>query len=359
MLYTIVALVLLATIIQAITRRTFLVKSGKVGQDMLYEVRRRVFRHFQRLSPAFHDEYTSGPGDLPADLRHGRDLRDARDRVRRPGDRRAHPGRRRDPAAHPRREARAGGAGLLPVPALADQLVPQGVLQDLPRHPREGRAGDRAVRRVDARHPRGAGVPPRVAQPGDLRRRQRAVPRRQPAGVPAGRLVHARHQADRQHHHLGGAAVRRLPRLRGRGHRRRARGVPALPAAVLRADAGDLAVLQHLPVRQRRAREAVRRARGAAQRARAGAADPARRGARRRALRAGPLRVRRGLGRAARPRPRGPRGADGGPRGHHRRRQDHDRQAAVPVLRPGRPGGSRSTASTSARSTSRRCGPRS
>ena len=27
---------------------------------MLYEVRRRVFRHFQKLSPAFHDEYTSG-----------------------------------------------------------------------------------------------------------------------------------------------------------------------------------------------------------------------------------------------------------------------------------------------------------
>ena len=27
---------------------------------MLFEVRRRVFRHFQRLSPAFHDEYTSG-----------------------------------------------------------------------------------------------------------------------------------------------------------------------------------------------------------------------------------------------------------------------------------------------------------
>ena len=35
----------------------------------------------------------------------------------------------------------------------------------------------------------------------------------------------------------------------GEVDRRRARGVPALPAAVLRADAGDLAVLQHLPVR--------------------------------------------------------------------------------------------------------------
>ena len=27
---------------------------------MLFEIRRRVFRHFQVLSPAFHDGYTSG-----------------------------------------------------------------------------------------------------------------------------------------------------------------------------------------------------------------------------------------------------------------------------------------------------------
>jgi ABC-type multidrug transport system fused ATPase/permease subunit len=59
-LFTIVGVVLLATAVQAVTRRAFLVKSGRIGQDMLYEVRRRVFRHFQRLSPAFHDEYTSG-----------------------------------------------------------------------------------------------------------------------------------------------------------------------------------------------------------------------------------------------------------------------------------------------------------
>jgi ATP-binding cassette, subfamily B, bacterial len=59
-LFTIVGAVLLATTVQAVTRRTFLVTSGRIGQDMLYEVRRRVFRHFQRLSPAFHDQYTSG-----------------------------------------------------------------------------------------------------------------------------------------------------------------------------------------------------------------------------------------------------------------------------------------------------------
>jgi ABC-type multidrug transport system fused ATPase/permease subunit len=59
-LFTIVAIVFGAAILQAVTRQTFLVVSGRIGQDMLYEVRRRVFRHFQKLSPAFHDEYTSG-----------------------------------------------------------------------------------------------------------------------------------------------------------------------------------------------------------------------------------------------------------------------------------------------------------
>ena len=59
-LFTIVGIALFATVLQAVTRRTFLVLSGRVGQDMLFEIRRRVFRHFQKLSPAFHDEYTSG-----------------------------------------------------------------------------------------------------------------------------------------------------------------------------------------------------------------------------------------------------------------------------------------------------------
>jgi ATP-binding cassette subfamily B protein len=59
-LVTIVAILLFATLVQAVARQRFLVSSGRVGQDVLFEVRRRVFRHFQRLSPAFHDEYTSG-----------------------------------------------------------------------------------------------------------------------------------------------------------------------------------------------------------------------------------------------------------------------------------------------------------
>jgi ABC-type multidrug transport system fused ATPase/permease subunit len=59
-LIEIVALVLLATLVQAVSRNVFLVRSGKIGQDILFQIRQRVFRHFQGLSPAFHDSYTSG-----------------------------------------------------------------------------------------------------------------------------------------------------------------------------------------------------------------------------------------------------------------------------------------------------------
>ena len=59
-LFAIVSVVFGATLVQAVSRQRFLASSGRVGQDMLFELRRRVYRHFQRLSPSFHDEYTSG-----------------------------------------------------------------------------------------------------------------------------------------------------------------------------------------------------------------------------------------------------------------------------------------------------------
>lgn len=59
-LLVIVGVMLVATLTQAVARNLFLVRSGRIGQDVLYELRRRVFRHFQALSPAFHDDYTSG-----------------------------------------------------------------------------------------------------------------------------------------------------------------------------------------------------------------------------------------------------------------------------------------------------------
>jgi ATP-binding cassette, subfamily B, bacterial len=47
-------------VVQAASRMFFLRRSGRVGQKVLRELRRRVFRHFQRLDIAFHDRYTSG-----------------------------------------------------------------------------------------------------------------------------------------------------------------------------------------------------------------------------------------------------------------------------------------------------------
>ncbi|NNG40996.1 ABC transporter ATP-binding protein [Flexivirga sp. ID2601S] len=46
--------------VQAISRWFFLRQSGRIGQLALLELRRRVFRHFQRLDVSFHDKYTSG-----------------------------------------------------------------------------------------------------------------------------------------------------------------------------------------------------------------------------------------------------------------------------------------------------------
>ncbi|MEQ7847109.1 ABC transporter ATP-binding protein [Nocardioides kribbensis] len=59
-LLVVVGAVLGATLLQAVARQLFLVRSGRIGQDVLLQVRRRVFGHFQDLSPAFHDGYTSG-----------------------------------------------------------------------------------------------------------------------------------------------------------------------------------------------------------------------------------------------------------------------------------------------------------
>jgi ABC-type multidrug transport system fused ATPase/permease subunit len=59
-LYETVGLMLVAVVIQAISRIYFLRNSGRIGQDVLLEIRRRTYRHFQKLDVAFHDRYTSG-----------------------------------------------------------------------------------------------------------------------------------------------------------------------------------------------------------------------------------------------------------------------------------------------------------
>jgi ATP-binding cassette subfamily B protein len=59
-LYETVAVMLVAVIFQAISRIYFLKSSGRTGQLVLLEIRRRTFKHFQKLDVKFHDRYTSG-----------------------------------------------------------------------------------------------------------------------------------------------------------------------------------------------------------------------------------------------------------------------------------------------------------
>jgi ATP-binding cassette subfamily B protein len=59
-LMLIVASLCAVVLVQATSRMFFLRRSGRIGQEVLLELRRRIFRHFQRLDVAFHDRYTSG-----------------------------------------------------------------------------------------------------------------------------------------------------------------------------------------------------------------------------------------------------------------------------------------------------------
>jgi ATP-binding cassette subfamily B protein len=59
-LIEIVGAMVVAVALQTVTRIYFLRASGRIGQDVLLELRRRVFRKFLRLDVAFHDSYTSG-----------------------------------------------------------------------------------------------------------------------------------------------------------------------------------------------------------------------------------------------------------------------------------------------------------
>jgi len=56
----ITALIVLCAIVQALGYRVFVAGSGRIGQEILLELRERVFAHFQRLSLAFHERYTTG-----------------------------------------------------------------------------------------------------------------------------------------------------------------------------------------------------------------------------------------------------------------------------------------------------------
>jgi len=59
-LFKTLGLMLGAVMFQAVARVIFIRGSGQVGQNVLLELRRRLFRHFQKLDVKFHDKYTSG-----------------------------------------------------------------------------------------------------------------------------------------------------------------------------------------------------------------------------------------------------------------------------------------------------------
>jgi len=59
-LITVVCVYVVTASLYAITYNAFVVVVGRIGQDVLLDLRTRLFDHFQRLSLAFHERYTSG-----------------------------------------------------------------------------------------------------------------------------------------------------------------------------------------------------------------------------------------------------------------------------------------------------------
>lgn len=59
-LYVPLALMVVAIVAQTLTRAYFLRRSGRVGNEILLDLRRRLYAKFQRQDIAFHDRYTSG-----------------------------------------------------------------------------------------------------------------------------------------------------------------------------------------------------------------------------------------------------------------------------------------------------------
>ena len=59
-LAAVVAAFFAAIMVQAVTTRAFIRLIGRLGEDVVLELRQRLFAHFQRLPVSFHEHYTSG-----------------------------------------------------------------------------------------------------------------------------------------------------------------------------------------------------------------------------------------------------------------------------------------------------------
>ena len=167
-----------AAVLDTVLRFLFLTRSGRVGQAVLLDLRRRVFTHVQRLPLSFHERYTSGKtiSRLTSDVEALAELLDegldnlvtALFSVLTIG------------VVLLVLDPPLGLVALLGFPALfwLTRWFQRQLDGGLPAHPRDDRRADRAVHRDVRRHPGGAGVPPRAAQ----RRAARGAERGQPAG---------------------------------------------------------------------------------------------------------------------------------------------------------------------------------
>ena len=59
-LLIIIAIFCAVSIVQGLADNVYVRLSGRIGQDVLLDLRVRLFDHFQRLSLGFHERYTSG-----------------------------------------------------------------------------------------------------------------------------------------------------------------------------------------------------------------------------------------------------------------------------------------------------------
>jgi ABC-type multidrug transport system fused ATPase/permease subunit len=59
-LVVIIAAFAVTVIVQAAATRTYIGAMGRLGADVVFELRRRLFAHFLRLPVSFHEHYTSG-----------------------------------------------------------------------------------------------------------------------------------------------------------------------------------------------------------------------------------------------------------------------------------------------------------
>ena len=194
-LLEIAALFAVTVVLQSLATRTFVTMTGRFGQAVVLELRRRLFEHMLRLPVAFHESYTSGRviSRQTSDVEAISELFDEG----------------LDGLITAVLSCVLVGTGMLLLDwplglvvlsglrtaGLAVGLVPAQLLGHLPVDQGSERAGHRALRRDVRRAAGGAGVPPREAELRDLRRARRRL--RQGAASGPRRSTRSSHRGSR------------------------------------------------------------------------------------------------------------------------------------------------------------------